>query len=47
MIINDALRQYVMQQKGPLEVILRRVVREELSRGAATPRPLTGHVRPY
>ena len=30
-LINDALRHYVMQQKEPIEEILRRVVREELS----------------
>ena len=30
-LINDALRYYIMQQKEPLEEILRRVVREELS----------------
>jgi uncharacterized protein (DUF4415 family) len=30
-LINEALRQYVIQQKEPLEEILRRVVREELS----------------
>jgi len=28
-LINEALRQYVTQQKEPLEEILRRVVREE------------------
>jgi len=31
-LINEALHQYVIQQKEPLEVILRRVVREELSK---------------
>ncbi len=30
-LINEALYQYVSQQKEPLEEILRRVVREELS----------------
>jgi len=30
-LINQALREYVMQQQQPLEEILRRVVREELS----------------
>jgi uncharacterized protein (DUF4415 family) len=30
-LINDALREYVMQKKEPIEEILRRVVREELS----------------
>ena len=30
-LINDALRGYVMQKKEPIEEILRRVVREELS----------------
>ena len=30
-LINDALHQYIIQQKEPLEEILRRVVREELS----------------
>ncbi len=29
-LINNALRQYVMQKKEPLEEIIRRVVREEL-----------------
>jgi uncharacterized protein (DUF4415 family) len=29
-LINSALREYVQQQKEPLEVILRRVIREEL-----------------
>jgi uncharacterized protein (DUF4415 family) len=29
-MMNDALREYMRQQKEPLEVILRRVVREEL-----------------
>jgi uncharacterized protein (DUF4415 family) len=29
-LINRALREYVQQQKEPLEVILRRVIREEL-----------------
>jgi len=28
--MNDALREYIQRQKEPLEVILRRVVREEL-----------------
>ncbi len=31
-LINDALRDYVQLQKEPLEAILRRVVREELSK---------------
>ena len=30
-LINEALRQYITQQKEPIEEILRRVVREELS----------------
>ncbi len=30
-LINEALREYVTQRKEPLEAILRRVVREELS----------------
>jgi BrnA antitoxin of type II toxin-antitoxin system len=30
-LINDALREYVGQKKVPIEEILRRVVREELS----------------
>lgn len=30
-LINEALRQYVMQRKESIEEILRRVVREELS----------------
>ena len=29
-LINIALREYVQQRKEPLEVILRRVIREEL-----------------
>jgi len=29
-LINQALREYVLQQREPLEQILRRVVREEL-----------------
>jgi uncharacterized protein (DUF4415 family) len=29
-LINDALREYVQNQKEPLEKILRRVIREEL-----------------
>ncbi len=29
-LINAALREYVQQQKEPLETILRRVIREEL-----------------
>jgi uncharacterized protein (DUF4415 family) len=29
-LINNALREYIKQQQEPLEVILRRVVREEL-----------------
>jgi uncharacterized protein (DUF4415 family) len=30
-LINDALREHIMNQQEPIEVILRRVVREELS----------------
>jgi uncharacterized protein (DUF4415 family) len=30
-LINQALREYITSQKEPIEVILRRVVREELS----------------
>jgi uncharacterized protein (DUF4415 family) len=33
-LINQALREYVMQQQQPLEEILRRVVREELQNAA-------------
>jgi uncharacterized protein (DUF4415 family) len=29
-LINNALREYITQQQEPIEVILRRVVREEL-----------------
>ena len=29
-LINDALREHITHQKEPIEVILRRVVREEL-----------------
>jgi uncharacterized protein (DUF4415 family) len=31
-LINDALRQYIQQQREPLEETLRRVLREELER---------------
>ena len=31
-LINDALRTYVAERKRPLELVLRRVVREELRR---------------
>jgi uncharacterized protein (DUF4415 family) len=31
-LINDALRTYVTDRKRPLELVLRRVVREELRR---------------
>ena len=30
-LINQALREYITRQQEPIEVILRRVVREELS----------------
>jgi uncharacterized protein (DUF4415 family) len=30
-LINDALREYITHQQEPIEVILRRVVREELN----------------
>ena len=30
-MINDALREYITHQQEPIEVILRRVVREELN----------------
>ncbi|MBI5964697.1 MAG: BrnA antitoxin family protein [Chloroflexi bacterium] len=30
-LINDALREYITNQQEPVEVILRRVVREELT----------------
>jgi len=30
-LINDALREHITRQREPIEVILRRVVREELS----------------
>lgn len=30
-LINDALKEYVREQEEPLEQVLRRVVREELS----------------
>jgi len=30
-LINDALREHITRQQEPIEVILRRVVREELS----------------
>ncbi len=33
-MINQALREYVKQQTEPLEVVLRRVVREELEQVA-------------
>jgi uncharacterized protein (DUF4415 family) len=31
-LINEALRQYMQQQREPLEMTLRRVLREELER---------------
>jgi len=34
-LINQALREYVEHQTEPLEVVLRRVVREELEQAAA------------
>lgn len=34
-LINQALREYVEHQPEPLEVVLRRVVREELEQAAA------------
>lgn len=34
-LINQALREYIMQQQQPLEEILRRVVREELQNAAS------------
>jgi metal-responsive CopG/Arc/MetJ family transcriptional regulator len=34
-MINKALRTYVEAQKEPLEVVVRRVVREELRKGKA------------
>jgi uncharacterized protein (DUF4415 family) len=33
-LINDALREYITHQQEPIEVILRRVVREELQSAA-------------
>jgi uncharacterized protein (DUF4415 family) len=30
-MINDALREYITHQQEPIEVVLRRVVREELN----------------
>jgi uncharacterized protein (DUF4415 family) len=33
-LINDALREYITHQQEPMEVILRRVVREELQSAA-------------
>ncbi len=33
-LINNALRQYIEQREEPLEEVLRRVVREEIQRGA-------------
>ena len=35
-LINLALREHIWQQQEPLEVTLRRVIREEMGRGAAT-----------
>ena len=34
-MLNSALREYVAERKEPLEKTLRRVIREELKRGAA------------
>jgi hypothetical protein len=31
-LINEALRQHIQQQREPLEITLRRVLREELER---------------
>lgn len=31
-LINEALREYISQQKEPLEKVIRRVLREELKR---------------
>jgi uncharacterized protein (DUF4415 family) len=31
-LINEALQQYIQQQREPLEITLRRVLREELER---------------
>ncbi len=31
-LINDALKEYISQQKEPLEKVIRRVLREELKR---------------
>jgi uncharacterized protein (DUF4415 family) len=33
-VINDVLRQHVQQAREPLEKIIRRVIREELSRAS-------------
>jgi uncharacterized protein (DUF4415 family) len=33
-VINEVLRQHVQQAREPLEKIIRRVIREELSRGS-------------
>lgn len=33
-LINQALREYMAQKREPLEVVLRRVVREELKRAS-------------
>jgi len=37
-LINQALREYVQDRKQPLEKILRRIVREELSEARGTNR---------
>jgi uncharacterized protein (DUF4415 family) len=36
-MINQALREYMMRQREPLELILRRVLREELANYAVNP----------
>jgi len=41
-LINHALRSVVDQSQEPLEKVVRRVVREELSRGPSRPRRRSG-----
>jgi hypothetical protein len=38
-MINEALRAYVEGQKEPLEVVIRRVVKEELRKGKSKRQP--------
>jgi hypothetical protein len=43
-LINNDLREYIKHQQEPIEVILRRVVREELQSAAQNAMSLRGSV---